>query len=261
MPVITLTTDFGLKDPWVGSMKGVILSICPDATLVDLSHEIPRHAVSGAVHLLNQCLKYFPPDTIHLVVVDPGVGSARRPLVCSALGHRVVGPDNGLFGELVQRDPTSACFEITADRYLLSPPSRSPTFQGRDVFAPAAAHLARGIAPNAFGPRVMDPVRADMPGGASASTGEIVWIDRFGNLISNLRPAESIADLVVEVMGREVPIAGHYAEGPHGRPAALVNSDGVVEIFVNRGDAALTLGAAIGARISLLKPAKRRRDR
>lgn len=259
MPVITLTTDFGLKDPWVGSMKGVILSICPDAALVDVSHDIPRHAVSGAAYLLNQCLKYFPPGTVHLVVVDPGVGSARRPLVCSAFGHRIVGPDNGLFGEIVRRDPLSSCFEIAADDYVLVPPSRSPTFQGRDVFAPAAAHLARGIPPDAFGPRVMDPVRADMVGGGSASSGEIVWVDRFGNLISNLRPAESIADLVVEVMGREVPIASHYAEGLQGLPAALVNSDGVVEIFVNRGDAAITLGAAIGTRIALVSPAKRSR--
>lgn len=257
MPVITLTTDFGLRDPWVGSMKGVILSICPDAALVDLTHEIPRHAVSAAGFVLNRCLKYFPPGTIHLVVVDPGVGSTRRPLVCSTRGHHVVGPDNGLFGDISQRDPLSACFEIAASEYLLSPPSRSPTFQGRDVFAPVAAHLARGTASSAFGPPVIDPVRSDGVRAASTLTGEIVWIDRFGNLISNLHPAGSLNDWVVEVMGREVPIVGHYEEAPQGLPAALLNSDQVVEVFVNRGDAANTLGATIGTQIALVKPAKR----
>jgi hypothetical protein len=238
-------------------MKGVILSICPDAVLVDLSHEIPRHAVSAAGFVLNRCLQYFPPGTIHLVVVDPGVGSARRSLVCSTLGHHVVGPDNGLFGDISQRDPLFACVEIAASEYLLRPPSRSPTFQGRDVFAPVAAHLARGTALSAFGPRVIDPVHSDIERSSSALTGEIVWIDRFGNLISNLNPTGSLEDWVVEVMGREVPIAGHYEEGPRGLPAALVNSDHVVEVFVNRGDAANTLGATIGTQIALVKPANR----
>lgn len=257
MPVITLTTDFGLRDPWVGSMKGVILSICPNAVLVDLSHDVPRHAVPAAGFILNRCLTYFPPGTIHLVVVDPGVGSTRRPLVCSTLGQQVVGPDNGLFGDIVQRDPLAACFEISSSEYLLTPPSRSPTFHGRDVFAPVAAHLARGTAVSAFGPRVIDPVRAGIDHSSSTLTGEIVWIDRFGNLISDLHPDGSLDNWVVEVMGREVPIAGHYEDAPRGLPAALVNSDQVVEVFVNRGDAANALGATIGTRIALVKPAKR----
>lgn len=252
MALVTLTTDFGLKDPWVGSMKGVILSICPETVLVDLSHEIPRHAVSAAAYVLNRCMNYFPPGTIHLVVVDPGVGSARRPLVCSAHRQNVVGPDNGLFGDLHESDPASECFEIATGEYVLTPSSLSPTFQGRDVFAPVAAHLARGTPLSAFGPRVFNPVRIQPPRAASDVTGEIVWIDRFGNLISNLHPAGSLDDMVVEVMGREVPIVAHYEQAPQGLPAALVNSDQVVEIFVNRGDASDALRASIGTPIALV---------
>lgn len=257
MPLVTLTTDFGVKDPWVGSMKGVILSICPGAVLVDLSHEIPRHAVAGAAYVLNRCLKYFPQRTVHLVVVDPGVGSARRPLVCSAHGQYLVGPDNGIFADLCHSDPTSECFEITASEFLLAPPAGSPTFQGRDVFAPAAAHLAQRVPLSAFGPRVSDPARIRTALAASGVQGEIVWIDRFGNLISNLHPVGSPEHhLAVEVMGRKAPLVGHYAQGPHDLPAALINSDQVVEIFVNRGDAATALGATIGTRIALVKRAE-----
>jgi S-adenosylmethionine hydrolase len=251
--LVTLTTDFGVKDPFVGSMKGVILSICPEAVLVDLSHEIPRHSVAAAVYVLNQCLRYFPHGTVHLVVVDPGVGSARRPLACSAHGHYVVGPDNGLFGDLRQTDPASECFEIAGREFLLTSPSGSPTFQGRDVFAPAAAHLARGIPLSAFGPRISDPVRIRTAPATSGARGEIVWIDRFGNLISNLRPVGASENLVVEVMGREAPLVRHYEQAPKDFPAALVNSDQVVEVFVNRGDAAALLGATIGTPITLAK--------
>ncbi len=252
MALITLTTDFGLRDPWVGSMKGVILSICPDAALVDLSHEIPRHSVSAAAYVLNRCRKYFPPETIHLVVVDPGVGGARRPLVCFANKQYVVGPDNGLFSDLHEGDPESECFEVTAGEYVLAPPSLSPTFQGRDVFAPVAAHLARGVPASAVGRRVFDPARIQGSGAASDMKGEIVWIDRFGNLISNVHPVGSLQHTVVSVMGREVPIVTHYEQAPQGVPAALVNSDQVVEIFVNRGDASDALGAVIGTPIALV---------
>lgn len=258
MAVITLTTDFGLRDPWVGSMKGVILSICPQAVLVDLSHEVPRHSVTAAAYILNRCLTYFPRGTIHLVVVDPGVGSARRPLVCSARGHYAVGPDNGVFADLCRDDPSSECFAITAGEYVLAPPSQSPTFQGRDVFAPVAAHLARGTAPSAFGPRVFDPIRIETGRAASGAEGEIVWIDRFGNLISNLRPGGSVEHLAVSVMGREIPIVSHYEQASRDAPAALVNSDQVVEVFVNRGDAAEILGATIGTPIALVRTTRSR---
>jgi S-adenosylmethionine hydrolase len=238
-------------------MKGVVLSICPEAVLVDLSHEIPRHDVSAAAYVLNRCRKYFPPRTIHLVVVDPGVGGARRPLVGVAHGQYLVGPDNGLFADFHDSDPTSQCFEITSGEYLLAPPSLSPTFQGRDVFAPAAAHLARGVPASAFGRRVYDPARIHTSGTSSGLAGAVVWVDRFGNLISDLHPEGSVQHMVVSVMGRELPIVACYEQAPQGLPAALVNSDQVVEIFVNRGDAAESLGAAIGTPITLVAPPKR----
>ena len=247
-PIITLTTDFGLRDPSVGSVKGVILSIHPDAVLVDLTHDLPRHAIASASYVLSMAARYFPAGSIHLAVVDPGVGSARRPLVCSAGGRWYVGPDNGIFAEACQRDPSSECHEIVDPRYCLKPPRSSPTFQGRDVFAPAAAWLARGTPPGAFGPRVTDPVGPAF----SPRPGGIIWVDRFGNLISGIEPDAGVEGMVVSVAGREVPFVTHYAEGPPDAPAALVNSDGLVEVFVNRGDAAALLGASIGAPAALI---------
>ncbi len=247
-PIITLTTDFGLRDPSVGSVKGVILSIHPDAVLVDLTHDLPRHAIASASYVLNMAATYFPAGSIHLAVVDPGVGSARRPLICSAGGRWYVGPDNGVFAEVRRGDPSSECHEIADLRFGLKPPRSSPTFQGRDVFAPAAAWLARGTPPGAFGPRVTDPVGP----ASSARQGEIVWIDRFGNLISGIAPDAGVEGFVVSVAGREIPFVTHYAEGPPDAPAALVNSDGLVEVFVNRGDAAALLGASIGSPVALI---------
>ena len=247
-PIITLTTDFGLRDPSVGSVKGVILSIHPDAVLVDLTHDLPRHAIAPASYVLSMAARYFPAGSIHLAVVDPGVGSARRPLVCSAGGRWYVGPDNGVFAEVRRRDPSSECHEIADPRFCLKPPRSSPTFQGRDVFAPAAAWLARGTPPGAFGPRVTDPVGPAF----SPRQGEIIWVDRFGNLISGIAPDAGVGGFVVSVAGRKIPFVTHYAEGPPDAPAALVNSDGLVEVFVNRGDAAARLGASIGAPVALI---------
>lgn len=259
MAIVTLTTDFGVKDPFVGSMKGVILSICPEAVLVDLSHEIPRHVVTGAVYVLNRSLKYFPKGTVHVVVVDPGVGSARRPLACATRGQFVVGPDNGIFADLCDHDPATECHAIEAPQFLLAPPSQSPTFQGRDVFAPVAAHLALGVPLDAFGPPVLDPVRIKTTRTIEGRQGEIVWIDHFGNLISNLHPSGSTDHTAVKVKGRTVSFVAHYGQGPRKGPAALLNSDQVVEIFVNQGDAAAVLGASIGTPITLVKPAGKRR--
>jgi hypothetical protein len=258
-PIITLTTDFGLRDPSVGSVKGVILSIHPDVALVDLTHDLPRHAIASASYVLKMAATYFPAGSIHLAVVDPGVGSARRPLICSAGGRWYVGPDNGVFADVCRGDPSSECHEIADPRFCLKPPRSSSTFQGRDVFAPAAAWLARGTPPGAFGPRVTDPVGRDSswPAGdatqhAAARQGEVIWIDRFGNLISGIAPDAGVAGMAVSVAGREVPFVTHYAEGPPDAPAALVNSDGLVEVFVNRGDAAALLGASIGAPVALI---------
>jgi hypothetical protein len=259
-PIVTLTTDFGLRDPSVGSMKGVIISMTPDVMLVDLTHDIPRHAVAAASYVLTRTAHYFPPGSIHLAVVDPGVGSSRRPLVGSAGGHRYVGPDNGLFAETRNRDRSSEWFEITNPRYWLKPPHHSPTFQGRDVFAPAAAWLAGGAALQTFGPRLMqlatlDPEtsHSEQPKVVGSRQGSIIWVDRFGNLISGIEAGNDVGGLAVSISGREVRFVGHYAEAPTGEPAAIVNSDALVEVFINRGDASAMLGAGVGTPIALVR--------
>ncbi|MEO6665209.1 MAG: SAM-dependent chlorinase/fluorinase, partial [Nitrospiria bacterium] len=239
-------------DPSVASMKGVILSIDPGIALVDISHDIPRHAVAAGAYVLSMAARYFPAGTIHLAVVDPGVGGARRPVVCSAGTQRYVGPDNGLFDAISRRDPDARWYEIREVRYCLKPPADSPTFQGRDVFAPVAAWLAHGTAPEAFGPPIDDPIRLAAPQDR-ALDGEIVWIDRFGNLISNLAAPPGPRARAVAIAGHKIPLVTHYAAGPSGAPAALINSDDLLEVFVNQGDAASALQVSIGTPISWIE--------
>jgi S-adenosyl-L-methionine hydrolase (adenosine-forming) len=183
--IITLLTDFGLKDPYVGIMKGVILSIGPDLTIVDISHEVEAQAVREGAFLIEEYYPYFGPGTVHVCVVDPTVGSSRKPLVVTKGDHTFVGPDNGLF-TLVLGDGAVAR-EISNDRFTL--PHVSGTFHGRDIFAPAAAHLACGTPPSESGPPVAEPVtlgNLHPSAEGEVMTGKIVRIDRFGNAISNV---------------------------------------------------------------------------
>src|SRR4051812_43002851 len=171
-PIITLLTDFGLQDHYVAAVKGVMLEICPDATLVDITHEINSWNVAAAAYELARTWQYFPAGTVHLVVVDPGVGSARRPLLVSAAGHHFVAPDNGVLSMAVEAAPGQAVArEITAAKYFRSPVSR--TFHGRDIFGPVAAHLAGGHLPEEFGPAISDIVR--LPLSAPPRTAAGVW--------------------------------------------------------------------------------------
>jgi S-adenosylmethionine hydrolase len=212
-PVITLLTDFGHLDPYAGIMKGVILGICPEARIVDLTHDVIPYQIAQAAFLLEQSWRYFPAGTIHVAVVDPGVGTARRPLLVEAGGHYFIGPDNGVL-------PEGEAFEILVDS---APASR--TFHGRDVFAPAAARLAMGekrVKP------VSDPVRITL------ERGTVLHIDRFGNVITNLRP------------GTEKRVAT-YAEGPPGELFVIEGSSGYLEIALNRGSAAERLGIGVGS--------------
>ena len=245
-PIITLTTDFGARDPFVGVMKGVILGICPQATLVDLSHEVaPQDVLEGAL-LLESSARFFPPGTIHLAVVDPGVGSHRRGLVIGAAGQCFVGPDNGLFtAALAEREWLAVSLENPAYRLA----EVSQTFHGRDIFAAAAGHLAAGVALDRFGPRVMDPVRLDFPDCRfedGAWVGEVIRADRFGNLLTSVT-AERLGDAAgwtVEVGGRRLgPLVACYADGRAGEPAAIIGSSGRVEIFVRNASARDRLGA------------------
>lgn len=251
--LITLTTDFGLRDPFVGIMKGVLLSICPSARLVDLTHEVPPQDILAGSLALEAAAPFFPSGTVHLAVVDPGVGSARRALAVLAGGCYFVGPDNGLLTVALERDGWTTV-SVTAPEYRLAEVSR--TFHGRDVFAPAAAYLAAGVPLERFGPVVSDPERLRRPGcrlERGELLGEVLDTDRFGNLITSI-PAARLAELTgfgglaLEVAGRRLlgPVDA-YAEGGDGEPAVIIGSTGRLEIFVRGGSARDGLGVGRGA--------------
>ena len=252
MTLITLTTDFGLTDPFAGIMKGVIASRAPDVRVVDLTHGIPPQDVVAGALVLRHAVPYFPPGTVHVAVVDPGVGSARRAL-CVETGHGVlVGPDNGLLSLAAPPADVRRIVHLTEERFFLSP--RSATFHGRDVFAPVAAALATGTPPSALGTPVAEMQRLELPtpvrDGRSVR-GQVIYVDRFGNLSSNVgaellaalpRPPVSIAIRDVRLRG----VAPSYASVAPGEPVAVVNSWGLLEIAVRDGSARERLGARLG---------------
>jgi len=251
-PIVTLTTDFGLRDPFVGVMKGVILCICPEARLVDLTHEVAPQDVLEAALALEASVGFFPAGTIHLAVVDPGVGSQRRAIGLRAGERYFVGPDNGLFTFALATSGWAAV-SLEASAYRL--PSVSSTFHGRDIFAPAAAYLAAGISLDRLGPRVADPVRLAWPEcrrDGEDLVGEVVGSDRFGNLLTSVTaehlerfdPAMAVAVLV---RGRDLGrLASCYTEGRAGVPAPIMGSTGRLEVFVRNGSARIALGGERG---------------
>src|SRR5574341_2193266 len=226
--VVTLLTDFGLSDPFVGIMKGVILGINPDVALVDLCHSGQAYDATDAAFLLITSYCYFPTGTIHVAVVDPGVGGPRRPILVSCDGHLFIGPDNGLLGPIAQRGGPSSVRAITAALYFLQPVSA--TFHGRDIFAPVAGHLSLGAEPDRFGHPIADYVRLTLPRpsqcGARSIKGEILHIDRFGNLVTNIAREDlerlasggTITALQVEIAGHTLPIVTYYTQVAPGAP-------------------------------------------
>ena len=252
-PIVALLTDFGTKDHYAGTLKGVVLSVCPDATLVDIGHDIPAHDVIGGALELAACYRYFPDGTIFLVVVDPGVGSSRRGIAADIGDYRFVAPDNGVLSAVFLEAPPKRVVELTERKYSL--PTISRTFEGRDRFAPAAGFLAKGIAMVSLGKTIKDFHTIELPKPLVSGTelrGEVVRIDRFGNLITNIdrRSFEQFAEsraIAVVVGGREVPrIVATYAEAPPGELCALFGSTDHLEVAINAGDAARTLGLARG---------------
>jgi S-adenosylmethionine hydrolase len=246
--VITLTTDFGVRDPWVGSMKGVILGIAPRVRLVDITHEVAAHDVLEGALALEAAAPFFPSGTVHLAVVDPGVGSRRRALVLAAAGQWFVGPDNGLFTPFLG----DRAVELSASWCRATEVSR--TFHGRDVFAPAAAHLALGVEIERFGPDLPDPVRLPWPVASrqgGAVRGEVVHVDRFGNLITSVGERDLSGGDLVQIAGRELPIVGTYADLAPGGMGGLFGSGGRLEIAVREGSAARILEAGRGTRITV----------
>jgi S-adenosylmethionine hydrolase len=254
-PIITLTTDFGTRDPWVGIMKGVILGICPDARLVDLTHDVaPQDVLEGAM-ALESVTRFFPPGTVHLAVVDPGVGSSRHPLAARAGGHLFVGPDNGLFTFALERaGRDKVVVRLEAPEYRLTPMSR--TFHGRDLFAPAAAYLAGGLALDRLGPPVADPVMLAVPRARRDGTmieGEVIAADRFGNLVTSVTEEDMQilgGPTAVEMGSRNLgPPRDSYVDGRTAEPAAIIGSTGRLEIFVRDGSASAMLGASRGTTV------------
>ena len=236
--IVTLLSDFGSRDPYVGVMRGVVLRHNPKVVLSDLGHEVPAQDVAAGAFWLLAAVGRFPSGTVHAAVVDPGVGTARRLLVAAAHDAYWIAPDNGLLSHVVAGDPAAEVRAIDLEHLNVRPPSR--TFHGRDVMAPVAGWLSGGrYGFSALGPRITDPVLLPaLLGGAS----RIVHVDGFGNLITNVSAAACEGCTGVVVGGRQVPLHQTYAEAPVGSLLALVGSYGLLEIAVNCGSAAKVLG-------------------
>jgi S-adenosyl-L-methionine hydrolase (adenosine-forming) len=244
---ITLLTDFGTADYFVGAMKGVILSINPQAVVADITHEIPAQDVAAGAFTLLAAYDTFPAGTIHVAVVDPGVGSARRAIVVSAGEYLFVGPDNGIFTYIFDRHPTFAVFHVTEDKYFRHPVSN--TFHGRDIFAPLAAALSNGVEPSSLGQRISDPIRL-----LKSVEPQVIHIDRFGNLITNITRDTFKEGTSLVVNGRVISaFRNFFGEnvGEINEPFAIWGSAGFLEIAVNGGSAAETLDVKRGSKIQL----------
>ncbi len=244
MRAITLLTDFGTADYFGGAMKGVILSINPQAVIVDITHEVPAQEVAAGAFTLLAAYNTFPAGTIHLAVVDPGVGSTRRPIVVSAGEHLFVGPDNGIFSYIYDRNPSFEAFHITAAQYFRQPVSN--TFHGRDIFAPVAAVLSTGIEPSALGPRISDPVRLLKSAGP-----HIIHIDRFGNLITNITRDNFPDGASLGVNGVTIRAVRRFYADEGDEPFLIWGSAGFLEIAANCRSAAEFLNVKRGDPIEI----------
>lgn len=251
MRPITLTTDFGLTDWFVGTMKGVIASIAPEIRVIDITHGIEPGDIVGGAFALAAATKFFPEGTIHVAVVDPGVGSARLAVAAQCSGQIFVAPDNGLLSLVVPEGAGDVrIHRIENERLFLHPVSR--TFHGRDVFAPVAAHLSRGLPLSEVGSPTSTIVRLALPGKRETTDGflgEVVYVDRFGNAITSISETSRACRVVELADGTRMPVAGCYADVPVGAPVAIFGSSGRLEIAINGGDAARTLGLRRGTRI------------
>jgi S-adenosyl-L-methionine hydrolase (adenosine-forming) len=261
-PIITLTTDFGINDHFVGAMKGVILDIVPEAAIVDISHAVQAFDVLDGALAISQAYSYFPPRTVHVVVVDPGVGTTRRPIIASSDGYHFVAPDNGVLSMVYAREDRIQVRHITSDHYFRQPVSQ--TFHARDVFAPVAAYLAKMVDSHKFGDEIEDYVRFAAPKPKAAGENRIravvLKVDKFGNLITNVTPADvpalfsaKPAAFKIVVGSREI-IAIHtsYAEGAPGEVFGILGSMGYLEIVANRAAAAQITGAGKGSEVSII---------
>jgi hypothetical protein len=257
-PLITLLTDFGHQDGYVGSMKGIILGINPQVNLVDISHDLPPQDVAAGAFILQSVFPYFPPRTIHLAVVDPGVGTSRKAVAVRCREQYWVGPDNGIFNLIVNGRADLQAVILENPAFFL--PEIAATFHGRDIFAPVAAHLSRGVSLFAFGPPLSALQPLDFPEpaiGPETIQGRIIYVDHFGNLVSNIRGAQveallKKAPLVLQVGRTQIRrLVRTYAEAPPGELIALAGSHGYLEIACVQGNAAQVLQAARGTAVEI----------
>jgi len=261
-PIITLTTDFGINDHFVGVMKGVILDIVPEAQIVDICHSVQAFDVLDGALTISQAYSYFPTRTVHIVVVDPGVGTARRPIIASSDKYHFVAPDNGVLSLVYARESRMHVRHITSEHYFLQPVSN--TFHARDIFAPVAAYLAKEVDSMKFGDEIEEYVRFSAPKPKAVETnrlrGVVLKVDLFGNLITNITPQDApmlfgagASGFKIVIGNREITeIRSAYAEGAPGEVLAILGSMGFLEIAANRGAAAQITGAGKGAEVSII---------
>ena len=259
--IITFTSDFGGQGHYTGEVKGAILSINPEARIVDLTHQVGAHNLLEAAYIISQSYKTFPAKTVHLVVVDPGVGSSRRAVIAEADHHYFVAPDNGILSLVYQQAELQRVVSIEAEHYYRRPVAS--TFHARDIFGPVASHMSMGLAINSFGPEISDHVKLALPASRETDPGKwegfILHIDRFGNIITSLRPQE-----IHEACGGDFRVAGftlqgksvekhvsHYAEGGEGEVFSLVSSGGYYEIASLKKSAAAALNVRRGMKVEL----------
>lgn len=258
-PIITLTTDYGTNDHLVGTMKGVILKINPDVTIVDISHNVTAYDLLDGALTIGSAYSYFPPKTVHVVVVDPGVGTERRPLLVSAQSQYFIAPDNGVLSVIYEREGNAVVRHANVEHYYLSPLSK--TFHGRDVFAPVAAWLTKGWQTASMGDEIADYKKFSMPKPKAADgglKGVVLRVDAFGNLITNFR-AEHLAANAQENGNFQMQVGTHtvsklvdtFARGATGEAIAYIGSSGFIEIGVNKGSAARTLSLGRGTPVVL----------
>jgi S-adenosylmethionine hydrolase len=258
-PIITLTTDFGLQDPYVAEMKAVILCISPTATIVDITHEIPKFNIRMGAYVLASACIFFPKQTIHVAVVDPGVGTKRRSLLIQTQRSFYVGPDNGVLALAAKSQRMQHIYEISNRKLML--PEVSDTSHGRDVFAPTAAYLANGILPEEFGPSIQDIVTPDFAKimrRKDRIVGEVVHIDSFGNIITNLGlkdlsmiGVENAVDVKFGNKRLKLKLCKAYGEVEKHKPLALIGSHNFLEISLNQGNAARSFNIKSGDKVTV----------
>ncbi len=254
--MITLTSDFGLKDPYVAEIKGVILSLNSKATIVDITHDVEKFNIRMASFMLYSAAQYFPEGTVHLAVVDPEVGTIRRPILIESNKSFFVGPDNGILMLAAKSLGMEHVYQLTNPKFMM--PIVSGTFHGRDIFAPVAAHLDCGVQPSAFGPEIKDPVQPEFtPTKKEANSvyGEVLHIDSFGNVITNIT-SQNLDSNIIETMTVEflevtlkVPFGKTYAQVKNFLPIAIIGSHGFLEIALNQGNAAEKFHVKAGDKI------------